>query len=187
MLAAVAGLAGCGGGGETKTVTKEVPVAEGETSATATPAAPAGPGVVVSGPANVDGDRVIFSINELKRSGPTVVVNASVSIPDGTDTNVQIASAFNDGIFQRLDDDTNEQGDVFDGIALIDPAGRKKYLVARDSSGRCVCSNSLSSAFAGAEAPVNLEATLSAPPAEVTQVDVSVPRVKTFTGVPISG
>jgi hypothetical protein len=50
-----------------------------------------------------------------------------------------------------------------------------------------VCSNSLSSAFAGADAPVNLEATLAAPPAEVTQVDVSVPRVKTFTGVPISG
>ena len=30
---------------------------------------------------------------------------------------------------------------------MIDAAGRKKYLVARDSNGNCVCSNDLSDTF----------------------------------------
>jgi hypothetical protein len=76
---------------------------------------------------------------------------------------------------------------VFDGVALIDPNARKKYLVARDSTGRCVCSTDLGSAFVEEDAPVNLQATLAAPPDTVTTVDVVVPNVKTFTGVPIAG
>ena len=45
---------------------------------------------------------------------------------------------------------------MFDGVAMIDPEGRKKYLVARDETNRCVCSNGLSSAFVRADAPVEL-------------------------------
>ena len=41
---------------------------------------------------------------------------------------------------------------MFDGVALSDPVGKTKYLVARDSDGRCVCSNSLSSPFVKAGA-----------------------------------
>jgi hypothetical protein len=36
------------------------------------------------------------------------------------------------------------------------------------------------------DGPVFLEATLTAPPEGVTEVDVIVPNVKTFTDVPIS-
>ena len=190
-LAATVVLAGCGGGGETKTVTKEVPTGQGggeaSATATATPAAPASPGVVVSGQAGVDGQTVTFAINELKRSGPTVVVNASVSLPEGNTDTAQISDAFDNGVADRLDGGVSEATDNFDGIALIDPEGRKKYLVARDSEGRCVCSVELSGEFVKADAPINLEATLAAPPAEVTQVNVFVPGVRTFTNVPISG
>jgi len=68
----------------------------------------------------------------------------------------------------------------------VDPEGRKKYLVARDSEGRCLCTNQLGSEFL-AQGAVNLEATLSAPPAEVRQVNLVVPGVKTFTDVPLGG
>ena len=47
---------------------------------------------------------------------------------------------------------------MFDGVAMVDPEGRKKYLVARDETGRCVCTNGLSGQFASADAPVQLDA-----------------------------
>ena len=59
--------------------------------------------------------------------------------------------------------------------------------MARGSTGRCVCSNDLSAAFVQEDAPVNLQATLAAPPDDVTTVDVVVPNVKTFTDVAIDG
>jgi len=58
--------------------------------------------------------------------------------------------------------------------------------VARDPDGRCVCSNALGSAFLS-RGVVNLEATLTAPPSNVQRVDLIVPRVRTFTDVPLSG
>ncbi len=76
---------------------------------------------------------------------------------------------------------------MFDGVALIDAQNRRKYLVARDADGRCVCSNELSGVIAEPEAPVSLTATLGAPPGGVTHVDVVVPNVQTFTGVPLAG
>jgi hypothetical protein len=146
-------------------------------------------GPVAQGDGSADGGRFIFVITDLKRSGPTVVLNATVSLAgDSPSDTIQVASTFSDGLFQELEDEEgDEAGDVFDGVALIDPEGRKKYLVARESTGRCVCSNNLSSAFVQEDAPVNLQATLAAPPAEVTTVDVVVPNVKTFTGVPLGG
>ena len=75
---------------------------------------------------------------------------------------------------------------MFDGVALVDPEGRKKYLVARDETGRCVCTNGLNSQFASAEAPIQLSATLTAPPATVTQVDLLIPHFETLRDVPIA-
>ena len=58
--------------------------------------------------------------------------------------------------------------------------------MAGESTSRCVCSNDLSAAFVAEATPVSLQATLAAPPETVTKVNVLVPRVKTFTDVPIS-
>jgi hypothetical protein len=201
LVAALMLLAGCGGGdgddqdggGGTSASTPaptETPAAEGtatpEATATETPA-PAEGASIAEGQGSADGARFVFRITELKRSGPTVVLNATVEWAEGGDGSIQIASTFNDGQYQKLeDDDADESGDVFDGVALIDPEGRKKYLVARESTGRCVCSVDLNSAFVTEETPISLEATLTAPPEDVTTVNVFVPRVKTFTDVPIS-
>ena len=199
LAAAVMLLAGCGGGDDTNnedgtsastpapTETAEgeaTPEATATETATATPAEGAS---IAEGQGSADGARFVFRITELKRSGPTVVMNATVEWAEGGDDSMQVASTFNDGQYQTIEGDAGqESGDVFDGVALIDPEGRKKYLVARESTGPCVCSVDLNSAFVTEDTPVNLEATLTAPPEDVTTVNVFVPRVKTFTDVPIS-
>ena len=187
LAAALALLAGCGGDdGDQSTASTPAPTgtATPAATATATEAAPTAP--VAQGEGSADRGRFIFTITELKRSGPTVVLNATVTLAGGSENDsIQISDTFSDGIFQDLEDTgASEEGDVFDGVALIDPNGRKKYLVARESTGRCVCSNNLSAAFVGEDAPVNLQATLAAPPDTVTNVNVVVPNVRTFTGVP---
>jgi hypothetical protein len=116
-----------------------------------------------------------------------VIVNAKIELLNGDeDDSWQISDAFDDGFYQGLDGGGSESSHVFDGIALIDPAGRKKYLVARDSDGNCVCSNHPSDTFVQQGAPVTLQATLTAPPPNVKKVDVVVPRVQTFHDVALT-
>jgi hypothetical protein len=192
VAAALMLVAGCGGGDDQKAAATPTPTeaAAGTAStATPTPTPTVATGPVAQGEGSADGGRFVFLITDLKRSGPTVVLNATVSLAgDSPSDSIQVSDIFSDGLFEELEDsDANEEGDVFDGVALIDPEGRKKYLVARESTGRCVCSNNLSSAFVEEDAPVNLQATLAAPPEGVDTVDVVVPNVKTFTGVSLAG
>jgi hypothetical protein len=191
LIAALILVAGCGGGDD-KAASTPAATASPEGEATATPTATAAAeggdtASIAEGQGSADGARFTFRITELKRSGPTVVLNATVEWAEGADDSMQVSSTFSDGQFQSLEDsEGDEEGDVFDGVALIDPEGRKKYLVARESTGRCVCSTDRSAAFVAADTPVSLVATLAAPPEDVTKVNVVVPRVKTFTDVPIS-
>ena len=180
---------GCGGGGETKTVTvaADEPTPAGDGEATATPSATAGPEgdapAIAESAGSADGDRVRFVLTELRRSGPTVVLNARLETAEG---NAQVASAFDDGVDQELEGEQAEGADVFDGVAMVDPEGRKKYLVARDETGRCVCTNQLNGQFTSPESPVQLTATLTAPPATVTQIDLLIPHFETLRDVPIT-
>jgi hypothetical protein len=52
--------------------------------------------------------------------------------------------------------------------------------------GRCISSSKLVDVFVERQAPVNLQASLTAPPQDVATVDVVVPNVKTFTDVPLA-
>lgn len=195
-LVLAAGLfAGCGGDSDEPAASAATTTAQ--TTAETSPAASA-PGVttpaesapapaVVSAEGAKDGVRFRFLLTELRRSGPTVTANARVEYVGGADERLQVSDTFDDGRYQEVEGrSSNELGDVFDGIALIDPVGRKKYLVARDETGNCVCSNDLSSEFVRLDSPVMLQATLAAPPEDVAQVDVVVPNVKTFSDVPLS-
>jgi hypothetical protein len=125
---------------------------------------------------HADRGHFIFVITELQRSGSTVVLNATMTLAgDSPNDSIQIGSTFARG-----------QKDVFDGVALIDAEGERKYLVAREDGARCICSSKLVDVFVERSAPVNLQATLTAPPESVTTVDVVVPNVKTFTDVPLA-
>ena len=78
-----------------------------------------------------------FMLTELRRSGATVILNARLELVDTAAGNgLQVRSAFDDGTFQGSEDGGTETGDVFDGVALIDPEGKKKYFVARDGTVR---------------------------------------------------
>ena len=190
-IAGVAALAlvvgGCGGGGETKTVTVEKTpagnAAEGTATPTATPAEAQG---IVEKLGSVDGGRARFILTELQRSGATVVLNARLEKVDPDAPKLQVASTFDDGEFQELESGATEPADVFDGVALIDPVGKRKYFVARDETNSCVCSNNLSAAFVSTDAPVDLTATLAAPPAGVTTVDLVVPNFGTLHDVALA-
>ena len=186
---AVALLGGCGGE-ETKTVT----VREGATATSPSTAtdggapAPAEVPSLVEGRGASSGRAFTFRIVELRRSGATVVLNARLIAEPGVERGIRVAGLFGDGLRQELEGgDGNEPADVFDGVALIDAQNRRKYLVARDADGRCVCSNELSDVTAEPGVPVGLTATLGAPPSGVTRVDVVVPNVQTFAGVPLAG
>jgi hypothetical protein len=198
LLVLTALLAGCGDDEvKTKTVTvnkqaeQTAPPQQGNAATPAPTTSGQGDGTssgIVTGEGSFDGDRFRFVLTELKRSGPTVVIGARLELVGGDEnSSLQVSSVFWDGQYQDLAGGDSEGGDVADGFALIDPQGRKKYLVARDETGRCVCSNGLSGVFVYPDKPVGVEATLSAPPPNVTRVNVQVPNVKTFTDVPISG
>ena len=188
VVALAIAIAGCGGGDGDADKTPTPGQSQGDASAeaSATPDAPAEAEPIVEALGSIDGGRARFLVTELRRSGPTVILNARLELVDPTSERLQVGSTFDDGDFQDLEDGGTEPGDVFDGVALIDPEGKKKYFVARDDTNRCVCSNELSAAFIREEAPVELTATLAAPPPDVSEVDLVVPRFGTLHDVALA-
>jgi hypothetical protein len=69
------------------------------------------------------------------------------------------------------------------GVHLIDAANKKKYLVVRDSTKKCVCAN-MDSIRRGGKA--NLWAKFPAPPDTVQKMTVVVPQFEPIENVPIS-
>ena len=77
----------------------------------------------------------------------------------------------------------NESCGAFSGAYLLDAANKKKYLVVRDTEGKCVCSG-VDNLEDGKK--MNIWATYPAPPAEVTEMTVIVPLFEPIEGVPIN-
>jgi hypothetical protein len=78
---------------------------------------------------------------------------------------------------------SNRACEEIGGVHLIDNANKKKYLVVRDSTGKCVCSV-VQQIKAGARS--NMWAKFAAPPAGVEKVTVVVPDFQPIDGVPIT-
>ncbi len=70
------------------------------------------------------------------------------------------------------------------GISLVDIVGRKKYFVASDSEGKCLCSLDISALQP--KARVNLWAKFPAPPPDVQTISVLIPRFAPIEEIPIS-
>ena len=177
---------GCGGGDETPVATRSATSAQSAPAAVpppaAAPATATPKGVLGGRDGQFDGDPVRLEILELVRSGATSSITIQLTT-EGEDSRAQIAGALDDGI---SDDDNGNEYDTADGISLIDATNRKRYLVARDSSGRCVCDNDLSGTFVEPAGPTVLSATFGAPPPDVKAVDVVIPKYGTFKNVPFS-
>ncbi|MCC3774445.1 hypothetical protein [Streptomyces sp. UNOB3_S3] len=61
------------------------------------------------------------------------------------------------------------------GASLIDSAGKKRYLVLRDTDGECLCTTGLVNIRPGESRPVFAQ--FPAPPASVTDVDFQLPTM----------
>ncbi len=127
-------------------------------------------------------------LNEVRVNGKTMTITFTARnlLPASSTGSWQIADFFSDGIYQKLADGTNELGLNADGVYVVDGPNAKRYLVARDPEGRCVCSADLSTVFVDPGQGVVLTAVLGAPPEQTTKVDVYVPHAGSFSGVAIS-
>jgi hypothetical protein len=149
-------------------------------SATA-PAAPAAPPAPQATPAkqaiaSADGEKpgVRVEVNELKRvSGGTVMLRFAM-INDG---NNEVSFGYD---FAQKG--TNDYGNI-GGVHLIEPVGKKKYLVVRDSQGACDCSQGLTRVAANSR--MNLWARFPAPPDNVEKIGVVIPHFSPMDDVPL--
>ncbi len=76
------------------------------------------------------------------------------------------------------------QGGSVDGIHLIDPVGKKKYFVVKDSDGACLCSRSIQGLAPGAQSV--LWAKFPAPPDDVQKMTVEIPHFPPIEDVVVS-
>jgi len=159
------------------------PAPEASVSGGVTPsgAVTAGGGATIASKTGSAGNAPLrIDVLSLHRSEAVATLNFSVTnLSTETGSKWQVSTAFSAA---GLSDP-----DAFsvDGVYLIDGKHSKKYLVARDSAGKCACSTGLSSTFVGAGQSAVLTASFASPPPDVGTVDVSVPSAGTFTNVPL--
>ncbi|MEU5102463.1 hypothetical protein AB0H07_09270 [Streptomyces sp. NPDC021354] len=70
------------------------------------------------------------------------------------------------------------------GASLVDQAGKKRYLVLRDTDGECLCTTGLSGIKPDESRP--LFAQFPAPPSSVTKVDFQIPTMPSV-GIELTG
>ena len=129
--------------------------------------------------ATTDGDYpdVKVEITELKRtSGNTLTLKFTII----NDSSKEMGFSYDFGEEKYRNDDFDSVG----GVNLIDAAGKKKYLVLRDSDSKCICSGGLKAIQPGSRA--NLYAKFPAPPEGVEKITVEIPHFIPMDDVPIS-
>ena len=196
-------LAGCSGDSETTTVTVQATTNESpatETSGDTTDAtetttetgstdtgedASQEVAVLASAESSIGGDPARIEIVSLRRSGAVVQLTMRLHNlrEEGETGSIQIGSTFDDLLAKYKE--FNNPGGTLDAVYLVDGQNRKKYLVARDSEGHPLTDTNLSANFIDPGQFVTLSATLAAPPAEVTEVDVFIPQFGSLPSVPI--
>jgi hypothetical protein len=175
-----AGCSGDGGGGQAKADSQAQPTTTGAATATTT-AAP-----VVASADKGDLPGITLAINQLRRSDPNTVT-LIFSIANRGDKPFAFDWTWGELGFVRVGDALS-----FDmsGVYLVDPEGKKKYLVLRDTNKGCICTTGIlkaGEALKGLDAgqETTMFAKFPAPPASVTKLTVSVPHFPALDGVPL--
>ena len=139
-------------------------VAAAPTSAPAAAAAGALPAI-----ATADGETsgVRVEVTELKRSSGGTV-NLKFAMINDSDAAVSFGYSFVD-----KDHEVTDFSGI-GGVHLVDPVGKKKYFVARDSENKCLCSQKVQDIAPGKRA--NLWAKFPAPPDDVQKISIVVPH-----------
>jgi hypothetical protein len=160
-------------------VTSSVATTPPAASSASTSASAPAPAPVAGGIASADGDRpgMKVTITELKRmSGGTLSLKAVIA--NGSDDSFGFGGNFEEPGHGGTDYNT------IGGVSVVDPVGKKKYFVARDSDGHPLCSSGLASIQTGKSA--NVWAKFAAPPDDVQKVSVVFPHFQPLDDVPIS-
>jgi hypothetical protein len=166
---------------------QESTASAGTTAAAAAPApapapatAPAPPAARAAAPAPIGTSDGPFSgvraeVTELKRtSGGTLTLRFTIVNDSGRSLNhadVMVMPGLIDSPY------------TIGGVHLIDLVGKKKYFVAKDSNGACVCS-SFSAVPGGDRA--NHWAKFPAPPEDVERISIMIPPFAPMDDVPVS-
>lgn len=111
----------------------------------------------------VAGTRI--DVKDLKRGGDGTVMLRFTVFNDGD-------KALN--LNELMKADRTEDWHSVDGVYLLDSAGKKKYLVIRDSDQHCICSRHL--ADLPAKSSGNFWAKFPAPPDTVEKIGIVVPH-----------
>ncbi len=182
-ILALSALAACGKKESTTTTVSETVVAQAPAPAatpapapsTVAPAAASGPAAI----ATADGEKpgVRAEVTELKRTSGGTLSLKLVMINDSTES-----LSFGYDFVDRAHDVTDFGG--IGGVHLLDPVGKKKYFVARDTESKCVCSQGVADIKPGSRA--NLWAKFPAPPDDVEKISIVIPRFGPMDDVPIS-
>ncbi|GAU65184.1 hypothetical protein SSP35_01_05220 [Streptomyces sp. NBRC 110611] len=167
-------VAGCGGGGDGGDGGAGGIRADGakQPPARATTPKGEGPGSPAADSSKVIGemkgpDGIVITLHSVIRdSGGFVTVSGTVT-NHGT-------RAFN-AINWRSNETELRSRSSISGATLVDKAGKKRYLVLRDTNGECLCTTGLSGLLPGASRPVFAQ--FPAPPAKVTEVDFQLPTM----------
>lgn len=156
----------------------------------APPGSPALP-VLASRDASAKELPIRVDVNELRVEGRVTRLtftarNLATVEPGESPDRWQITDFFSDGISQRKEGAAPDDAFSVDGVYLLDSAGAKRYLAARNAAKGCVCSGDLSDTFVSPGTAVVLTTIFAALPEGVDKVDVVVPRVGSFNGVAVS-
>ena len=147
-----------------------------QAAASAPPASAAPQAAPVKPLASADGEAPgsRIEVQELKRvSGDTMMLRFALI----NDADVPLRVGFNFGAMSSYDYDSVA------GVHLIEPVGKKKYLVVRDSANNCDCSRGVKDV--AAKSRVNLWARFPAPPDSVEKIVVVVPKFSPMDDLPI--
>jgi hypothetical protein len=153
---------------------------EGEEAAPPAPASTPAAKEQKSVIAETDGEYpdVRLEVTELKRtSGDTLTLKFTII----NDSSEDMDFSYN---FVEQGKYENHDFATVGGVNLVDAAGKKKYLVLRDSENKCLCSRNLKTVKPGSSA--KLYAKFPAPPESVEKITVEIPHFIPMDDVPIS-
>lgn len=164
MLAvAILVLGGCGGGGDDSSDSGPVASKGPQDDKGKAPEGSAPPeGAVL---AESEGDGVVMTVTSAVRdSGGFLTVSGKVTNSSG--------NLWTGGEWRGDESELQGNGGSIAGASLIDKAGKKKYLVLRDTSGRCLCTKFSGGIDSGKSA--DWFAQFPAPPEDTQKVDFQV-------------
>ncbi|MEV0370449.1 hypothetical protein AB0I10_11560 [Streptomyces sp. NPDC050636] len=161
-------VAGCGGGdGGSRTTDDKKP-----TATRSSVPKESGPGTPAADSEQVIGemkgpDGIVVTLHSVVRdTGGFVTVNGTV-----TNRGTRVFNA----IDWRSNETEMQSRSSISGATLVDKAGKKRYLVLRDTNGECLCTTGLSGLRPGASSPIFAQ--FPAPPTKVTEVDFQLPTM----------